>query len=290
MRNKASRGANIFMFIFFFLLAVLGFVAVTFGKEPISAWLVENGITNKAGAEEGNALASLIAYLPFCLIPCIGPYLAFRAPYSFGKGTKAVMIIVSLVGMALMGYLYFGLITKAADFIEEEDLLLFGASLFFSYAMTWVNYGIMAIPASRNMRATSSSDGALNKAFDVASRIINGILSFKDSHTDAYIVISTILTTVLGVVTFGFILLLISLIISIVMFVVIGGIILFMLMNSHDPSTEKLYVVYDGWNKRTLKYYGGHCVGGGDRYIDDIGQYWITEDNGNTFYKEYESY
>lgn len=289
MRNKASRGANVFMFIFFFLIAVLGFVAI-FGKGAISEWLVENGVTNKAGADEGNALASLIAYLPFCLMPCIGPYLAFRAPYSFGKGTKTVIILATLGGMALMGYLYYGIVVEAADFIEEEDLILFGASLFFSYVMTWVNYGIMAIPAARNMRATSSSDGALNKAFDVASRFINGILTFKDNHTDAYLIVSTILTTILGVVTFGFIVLLISLIISIVMFVLIGGIMLFMLMNSHDPSTEKLYVVYDGWNKRTLKYYGGHCVGGGDRYIDDIGQYWITEDNGNTFYKEYERY
>lgn len=290
MRNKVSRGANVFMFIFFFLIAILGFVAVTVGREPISAWLVENGVTNKSGADEGDALATLIGFLPLCLMPCIGPYLAFRAPYSFGKGTKAVIILATLAAMGLMGYLYFGKVVIAAEFIEEEDLILFGASLFFSYIMTWVNYGIMAIPASRNMRATSSSDGALNKAFDVASRFINGILTFKENHTDAYLIVSTILTTLLGVVTFGFILLLISLIISIVMFVVIGGIMLFMIMNSNDPSTEKLYVVYDGWNKRTLKYYGGHCVGGGDRYIDDIGQYWITEDNGNTFYKEYERY
>lgn len=115
-------------------------------------------------------------------------------------------------------------------------------------------------------------------------------MSFKDRHNDAYLIVSTILTTLLGILTLGLIIFVVSLVIGVVMFVFIAGIVIAMLASSDTSSSSSkettMYEVYeDGW-RRELRYDSRDWGSGGDRYKDDRGDYWITEDDGRTFYRE----
>ena len=54
------------------------------------------------------------------------------------------------------------------------------------------------------------------------------------------------------------------------------------IMFGYQPSPKYSYKIIDGGYERILSLVDGES----GRYRDDIGNYWISEDNGKTFYRE----
>ena len=171
----------------------------------------------------------------------------------------------------------------SADLSELSPMLI--PSLIFSYATSTANQFFIARPVGGSGGDVDDS-GVIGKAIGAAAKVGRAIVNFKNEHHDAYLIASTILCTLLSFLVLGLIMLVVSVIVGIIVFVFVGSIILGMLNNSDSTdSRSKIYEVWEDGYKRTLTY-DSYAYSKGDRYIDDNGDYWITEDNGKTFYRE----
>ena len=266
------------MLIFYTALAILGASFYAFAT-LLGDLFFEIGIAYNAydGVDCSTAIGLFFTFL----IPTAGIYLANNSPITMTRGVKIAVNVVSFVTMAI-SFLFFTMFLTG--YTDLGPILI--PSLLFSYIATTANQFYMAKTSNVSEGGVDES-GIVGKAFGIAKRTFAKIGSFKDTHHDAYLIISTIICTLLSILAVALIMFVISLIIGIVMFVVIGSIILGMLNNNDSTdSRSKIYEVWEDGYKRTLTY-KEYAYSKGDRYVDDLGDYWITEDNGKTFYREY---
>ena len=226
-----------------------------------------------------NCCANAMALLS--LMPTAGIYLANNSPISKSKSIRIAINVISFVAMPFCLVLC-GL--YAWDWTNFSNELV--SALIFSYVATTANQFYMAKESSY-VEEDADASGIAAKALSFAKRILGKIGRFKDEHHDAYLIISTIICTLLSGLAVALIVFVISVVVGIFVIGLIGLIVIGLLNNSNSkPSRSKIYEVWEDGYKRTLTY-KAYIIGKGDRYVDDRGDYWITEDDGKTFYREF---
>lgn len=284
------------MCVFYGIMLALGLI-LRIMPQPFVEVLLSNGLVHDPMSALN--ILSMLGLLLISLLPTAGFYLASHSPAELPRGARNAITVATVFAM-LGNLVNYVIAMERVDFNigGSEIIIFFQMTLLFSYICTIINKFILgSAPAERDTSATEEN-GIINKAFGVAARIIKAIMNFKDRHNNAYLIISTIFTTLLAIVTLGLILLAVSLVMGICMFVIVGSIVISMIMSSgssdsgsssgssYTSSEEKVYEVNeDGWT-RTLTFHSREYSIGGERYRDDRGDYWLTEDGGKTFYRE----
>ena len=260
------------MLIYYSVLSAIGIICFIFSSIILDHLKVDI---------DGSDCAAIGMFF-FSLIPTAGIYLANNAPLSKSKSMRIAINVTSFVAMAfcvvLCGW-------YAEEWTKDLSATLV-SSLIFSYVATTANQFYMAKESSY-LEDDGDASGLVAKALSIAKRVLGKIGQFKDEHHDAYLIISTIICTLLSGLAVALIMLVISIVIGIIVIGIIGLIVIGMLSNSSSKeSRSTIYEVWEDGYKRTLTY-KDYAFGKGDRYVDDRGDYWITEDNGKTFYREY---
>ncbi len=231
-----------------------------------------------------------------------GLYLFLISPFDFKTRVKVIGSIASIVLMVLIDILPIILLIKNKEILssinEGEMFGWFSSHTLLLISMIVSEIGIIALNLlslirlnpekikNRDQVDTSYKEneklwvGILKFLISLIIAVFNSSLALmrlKEKHINIYSVFIVLLCSYLCCV--------LSEILLILLVIFVVGLFIMILSSLYVPSTHYAYEVYDGANKRILTYDHYDAVRG-DRYKDDLGYYWYTKDNGNTFFKE----
>ena len=125
--------------------------------------------------------------------------------------------------------------------------------------------------------------------FNILLKVAAVILSFKEAYTTVYALIAALLfTLLLPFTTFivSFIIIALALCTLVLLF---SGFVKFSYESpafDYDSTGRRMYSVYENGSERILTYNSYDTYRSRDVYVDDVGNYWYTTDNGETFFKD----
>lgn len=299
--KKSYRTATIVMSIMYVLILVIAILGIIKVFGGILASLYDG---NK---EAGEALSCSIGFIFLSFLPTIGYFLAFNRWYEINKKSRITVFLVCLILSVILIVLFFILYSSSgyketidkADGTSYEQYLTIVVShvgLLLTYLLTFLNIDYEKLNhAMHKFRKKDEDDPKSDQFLNVILAYILQLLKFiarffigllkiilklRDKSKAIYFVLFTLIFTILCyfsafialVVCIGIVIALISLYFFGVMKIL------------YIPTTHNVYEVNDGGYTRVLQYYD--CYNGHDRYKDDVGAYWYTDDQGTTFYKE----
>ncbi|MGM9972296.1 MAG: SEL1-like repeat protein [Anaeroplasmataceae bacterium] len=267
------------------------------------------GITTGNGVFYDNKVMNKVSCLwIFAILPTYLLYLGLVSPFRIKKKYSIILSISGIGLMLCLDILLFVFVSKykiplSSDYDSgmtqkiSNYIIILLSSIFseigivICYCLKLVRFKEEALASKK-----SNSDEALKNSrgigevlkvviVDILLFIINsakGFLRIKQNKPNLYPIVVFILFVLLcpllaEIMVAVAILLIISFFISIISSLGVRN-------SSYSYNSNKVYEVYTEYGTRTLTYYDYY--NGKDRYKDDTGRFWITEDDGTTFYEE----
>ncbi len=303
MERRKKRGGTlnliiIIMYIIIGGLGVLGLLEKFTDLTVLSNILA--GMAYDGNIVAGRCLAITMGMMFLSFLPSIFYFVAFNQENGLRKKGRVVSFIFGLVlcvvGCVATLYFYDHLgYKKMIDLIDGSageqvfTLIVSHVGLLIMYLFTLVEIDGNKIGAKANDKAQykevdASKSGIMaffTNVFKFIGKISMKILYFFVKLKEMpilYFSIVTLLFTILCYFTAAIAL-------AIIIVLVINSIAMFftgVIVLCYQPSPKYSYKIIDGGYERILSPIDGEI----GRYKDDTGNYWISEDNGRTFYRE----
>lgn len=303
IEKKSYLVSTIVMGIIYFLILIIGILGVTKVLGNVLNSMAYDGKDILAG----EALSFAIGMIFFSFIPTIGYFMAFSKLYNLQKKVRVIIFLSSLVFALIMIVVFFITYNSTGSSVtinncdgtayeQSLTIIVSHVGLLVIYLLTFlkINYEKLNKALSKFRRKASDEPSNtkfftvifayLKQFFKFIARLfillVRGILKLRDRSKPLYYSIFTIIFTILCFFTsFIALVIIIGIALSLLCLVFFGTLSL-----ADTPTSTYAYEVNEGGYTRTLEYYDYY--NGHDRYKDDTGNYWYTDDNGSTFYKE----
>jgi len=303
--KKSYLISTIAMGIIYAVILLIGILGVTkvLGSTLSSMAYGENDFFNLAG----EALSFAIGMIFFSFIPTFGYFMAFNKLYNLQKKYRVIIFLSSLMASIVMIVVFFITYhsTESYDIINYCDgtayeqiltIIVSHVGLLVIYLLTFLKIDYEKLNKALSKFKKKASDEPSNTKFltvilaylkqflkliaRVFILLVKGILKLRDRNKPLYYSIFTVVFTILCFFTsFIALVIIIGIALSLLSLVFFGTLSL-----AYTPTSTYAYEVNEGGYTRTLEYYDYY--NGHDRYKDDVGNYWYTDDDGSTFYRE----
>lgn len=229
-------------------------------------------------------------------LPSLGYYFATVAPIHPKKKVRIFLFLCTIVLSAVVDVLFLFLTKEKRNALDNNDqwfmpfsVVAGSVGILLIYLLTFMRLDTSKLRKFNTERLSSSNDlfdqikGIFFWLVNVIVTILQFLIYFSVAHTTVYVLISSILFTVLlpFAAFLGFILVA-ALFISGVAMLLSGAIHI-----AYEPSKNMRFtVIDDSGSTRILTYDSYDSFRSRDRYKDDLGNYWYMNEDGNTFTKE----
>ena len=235
-------------------------------------------------------------------LPSVGYYIAFVSPIKINKRGKFFIAAASAVLSIILDIVFFAVTKNYRPLLDSNDKWFIPFTVIAGSVCSFVCYllTILRTDALALKEIGGKSLKESNGLFEVIRATIVGILNFllkaaalilrfKDAFTTVYALIAALLfTLLLPFATFIVSFIIIALVLC-TLVLLFSGFLNFAYENTgvgYDETGKQMYSVYENGSERILTYNSYDTFRSRDVYIDDVGNYWYTTDNGGTFYKD----
>lgn len=296
--QKARKAIMIIIFALYTVTLVLGILTATTGILDSALSSTVKGATK----EVGRAYGIIMGLVWVTALPSVGYYIAFVSPLKINKRGKFFIAAGSVVLSIILDIVFFAVTKNYRPLLDSNDkwfvpftVIAGSVCSFVCYLLTILRTDALALKEIGG-KSLKESNGLFEVIrvtvvgiFNFLLKVAVLILRFKDAFTTVYALIAALLfTLLLPFTTFivSFIIIALALCTIVLKF---AGFIHFAYENtavSYDETGKQMYSVYENGSERILTYNSYDTFRSRDVYIDDVGNYWYTTDNGGTFYKD----
>ncbi len=298
LSEKAKKVIMIIIFALYGVTLVLGILTATTGMLDGALSSTVDGATT----EVGRAYGIIMGLVWVTALPSVGYYIAFVAPIKLSKRGKFFIAAGAAVLSVILDIVFFVTTKNYRPLLDSNDKWFIPFTVVAGSVCSFVCYLLTALRTDslrlKGIGGTSLKDA--NGLFEVIRATVIGIfnfllkaaaviLSFKDAYTTVYALIAALLfTLLLPFTTFivSFIIIMLSLCTLVLLF---SGFVKFSYESpafDYDSTGRRMYSVYENGSERILTYNSYDTYLSRDVYVDDVGNYWYTTDNGETFFKD----
>lgn len=298
LSEKAKKVIMIIIFALYGVTLVLGILTATTGMLDGALSSTVDGATK----EVGRAYGIIMGLVWVTALPSIGYYVAFVSPIKLSKRAKFFTAAGAAVLSVILDIVFFVTTKNYRPLLDSNDKWFIPFTVVAGSVCSFVCYLLTALRTDslrlKGIGGTSLKDA--NGLFEVIRATVIGIfnfllkaaaviLSFKDAYTTVYALIAALLfTLLLPFTTFivSFIIIALALCTLVLLF---SGFVHFAYESpafGYDSAGRRMYSVYENGSERILTYNSYDTYLSRDVYVDDVGNYWYTTDNGETFFKD----
>ena len=296
--EKAKKVIMIIIFALYGITLILGILTATTGILDGALSSTVKGATE----EVGRAYGIIMGLVWVTALPSVGYYIAFVAPIKLSKRAKFFIAAGAAVLSAILDIVFFIVTKNYRTLLDSNDKWFLPFTVVAGSVCSFICYLLTALRTDslrlKEIGGTKLKDA--NGLFEVIRATVVGIfnfllkvaaviLSFKDAYTTVYALIAALLfTLLLPFTTFivSFIIIALALCTLVLLF---SGFVKFSYESpayGYDSTGRRMYSVYENGSERILTYNSYDAYRSRDVYVDDIGNYWYTTDNGETFFKD----
>lgn len=296
--QKARKVIMIIIFALYAVTLVLGVLTATTGMLDSALSSTVKGATE----EVGRAYGIIMGLVWVTALPSVGYYIAFVSPIKTNKRGKFFIVAGSAVLSIILDIVFFAVTKNYRPLLDSNDKWFIPFTVIAGSVCSFVCYLLTALRTDslrlKKIGGTRLKDA--NGLFEVIRATVIGIfnfllkaaaliLRFKDAYTTVYALIAALLfTLLLPFTTFivSFVIIALALCTLVLLF---SGFVNFAYENpgvGYDETGKQMYSVYENGSERILTYNSYDTYRSRDVYVDDVGNYWYTTDNGETFYKD----
>ena len=296
--QKARKVIMIIIFALYAVTLVLGILTATTGMLDGALSSTVKGATE----EVGRAYGIIMGLVWVTALPSVGYYIAFVAPIKLSKRGKFFIAAGAAVLSVILDIVFFVITKNYRPLLDSNDKWFIPFTVVAGSVCSFVCYLLTALRTDslrlKEIGGTSLKDA--NGLFEVIRATVIGIfnfllkaaaliLRFKDAFTTVYALIAALLfTLLLPFTTFivSFIIIMLALCTLVLLF---SGFVRFSYESpafGYDSTGRRMYSVYENGSERILTYNSYDTYRSRDVYVDDVGNYWYTTDNGETFFKD----
>ena len=296
--QKARKVIMIIIFALYTVTLVLGILTATTGILDGALSSTVKGATE----EVGRAYGIIMGLVWVTALPSVGYYIAFVSPLKINKRGKFFIAAGSVVLSIILDIVFFAVTKNYRPLLDSNDKWFIPFTVIAGSVCSFVCYllTILRTDALALKEIGGKSLKESNGLFEVIRATIVGILNFllkaaalilrfKDAFTTVYALIAALLfTLLLPFATFIVSFIIIALVLC-TLVLLFSGFLNFAYENTgvgYDETGKQMYSVYENGSERILTYNSYDTFRSRDVYIDDVGNYWYTTDNGGTFYKD----
>lgn len=290
--EKARKVIMIIIFALYGATLILGILTATTGMLDNAFASTVKGATKETGRAYGITMG--LAWVT--ALPSVGYYIAFSSPIKLSKRSKFFVAAASVIMSAALDVMFFAVTGKYRALLDTNDKWFLPFTVIAGSVCSFVCYllTILKTKSSAMKEIGGKSLKESNGLFEVIRAVIVGIVNFllkvcalilyfKDAYTAVYSLIAAILFTLLLPFTTFVAAFVIATLAVCTFALFLSGFISY----SYDKTAAyNAYSVYENGYERILTYYSYDTNGARNVYRDDIGNFWYSEDNGETFYKE----
>ncbi len=296
--EKAKKVIMIIIFALYGITLILGILTATTGILDGALSSTVKGATE----EVGRAYGIIMGLVWVTALPSVGYYIAFVAPIKLSKRAKFFIAAGAAVLSAILDIVFFIVTKNYRTLLDSNDKWFLPFTVVAGSVCSFICYLLTALRTDslrlKEIGGTKLKDA--NGLFEVIRATVVGIfnfllkvaaviLSFKDAYTTVYALIAALLfTLLLPFTTFivSFIIVALALCTLVLLF---SGFVKFSYESpayGYDSTGRRMYSVYENGSERILTYNSYDAYRSRDVYVDDIGNYWYTTDNGESFFKD----
>lgn len=296
--QKARKVIMIIIFVLYAVTLVLGILTATTGMLDGALSSTVKGATE----EVGRAYGIIMGLVWVTALPSVGYYIAFVAPIKLSKRGKFFIAAGSAVLSIILDIVFFVTTKNYRPLLDSNDKWFIPFTVVAGSVCSFICYLLTALRTDslslKEIGGTRLKDA--NGLFEVIRATVIGIfnfllkaaaliLRFKDAFTTVYALIAALLfTLLLPFTTFivSFIIIMLALCTLVLLF---SGFVRFSYKSpafGYDSTGRRMYSVYENGSERILTYNSYDTYRSRDVYVDDVGNYWYTTDNGETFFKD----
>ncbi len=296
--QKARKVIMIIIFALYGVTLVLGILTATTGMLDGALSSTVKGATE----EVGRAYGIIMGLVWVTALPSVGYYIAFVAPIKLSKRGKFFIAAGAAILSVILDIVFFVTTKNYRPLLDSNDKWFIPFTVVAGSVCSFICYLLTALRTDslrlKEIGGTRLKDA--NGLFEVIRATVIGIfnfllkaaaviLSFKDAYTTVYALIAALLfTLLLPFTTFivSFIIIMLALCTLVLLF---SGFVRFSYESpafGYDSTGRRMYSVYENGSERILTYNSYDTYRSRDVYVDDVGNYWYTTDNGETFFKD----
>lgn len=296
--QKAKKVIMIIIFALYAVTLVLGILTATTGMLDGALSSTVKGATE----EVGRAYGIIMGLVWVTALPSVGYYIAFVAPIKLSKRGKFFIAAGAAILSVILDIVFFVTTKNYRPLLDSNDKWFIPFTVVAGSVCSFICYLLTALRTDslrlKEIGGTRLKDA--NGLFEVIRATVIGIfnfllkvaaliLRFKDSFTTVYALIAALLfTLLLPFTTFivSFIIIMLALCTLVLLF---SGFVRFSYESpafGYDSTGRRMYSVYENGSERILTYNSYDTYRSRDVYVDDVGNYWYTTDNGETFFKD----
>lgn len=296
--QKARKVIMIIIFALYAATLVLGILTATTGMLDSALSSTVKGATE----EVGRAYGIIMGLVWVTALPSAGYYIAFVSPIKTNKRGKFFIAAGSAVLSIILDIVFFVVTKNYRPLLDSNDKWFIPFTVIAGSVCSFVCFllTILRTDALALKEIGGKSLKEANGLFEVIRATIVGIfnfllkaaaliLRFKDVFTTVYALIAALLFTLLLPFTTFIVSFIIIALVLCTLVLLFSGFLHFAYENpsvGYDETGKQMYSVYENGSERILTYNSYDTFRSRDVYIDDIGNYWHTNDNGETFYKD----
>lgn len=288
---KARNVIMIIIFVLYGITLVLGILTATTGILDKAFSSTVEGATKEVGRAYGITMG-LIWITAF---PSVGYYVVFASPIDLKKRSKIIITICSIALSVIIDIVFFVVTKDYRTLLDSSDKWFLPFTVVAGSVCSFICFLLTSLRTNassiRGIGGQSLSEA--NGLFEVLRamfrdivnfllRVAAYILYFKDAFTTVYALIAALLFTLLLPFTTFVVAIIIIILAVCTLALFFAGFVSY----SYDGTTNTAYSVYENGYERILTYHSHDTFRSRDVYRDDTGDYWYTNDNGETFYKD----
>lgn len=291
--QKARKVIMIIIFALYAATLVLGILTATTGMLDSALSSTVKGATE----EVGRAYGIIMGLVWVTALPSAGYYIAFVSPLKINKRGKFFIAAGSAVLSIILDIVFFVVTKNYRPLLDSNDkwfipftVIAGSVCSFVCFLLTILRTDALALKEIGG-KSLKESNGLFEviratiiDIFNFLLKVAALILRFKDSFTTVYALIAALLFTLLLPFTTFIVSFIIIVLVLCTLVLKFAGFIHFAYEGT--GTSKRIYSVYENGYERILTYRSYDTYRSRDVYIDDIGNYWYTTDNGRTFYKD----
>ena len=291
--QKARKVIMIIIFALYAVTLILGILTATTGMLDSALSSTVKGATK----EVGRAYGIIMGLVWVTALPSVGYYIAFVSPLKINKRGKFFIAAGSAVLSIILDIVFFVVTKNYRPLLDSDDkwfipftVIAGSVCSFVCYLLTILRTDALALKKIGG-KSLKDSNGLFEviratiiDIFNFLLKVAALILRFKDAFTTVYALIAALLFTLLLPFTTFIVSFIIIVLVLCTLVLKFAGFIHFAYEGT--GTSTRIYSVYENGYERVLTYKSYDTYRSRDVYIDDIGNYWYTTDNGRTFYKD----
>lgn len=291
--QKARKVIMIIIFALYAVTLILGILTATTGMLDSAL----SSTVKDATEEVGRAYGIIMGLVWVTALPSVGYYIAFVSPLKINKRGKFFIAAGSAVLSIILDIVFFVVTKNYRPLLDSDDkwfipftVIAGSVCSFVCYLLTILRTDALALKkiGGKSLKASNGLFEVIRATiidiFNFLLKVAALILRFKDSFTTVYALIAALLFTLLLPFTTFIVSFIIIVLVLCTLVLKFAGFIHFAYEGT--GTSKRIYSVYENGYERILTYRSYDTYRSRDVYIDDIGNYWYTTDNGRTFYKD----